>query len=319
MRLLERNNAGEVQLTEEFGDNVPAYAILSHTWGTEEVVFRDVADNVGQDKLGYNKISFCGDQAWRDGLRYFWIDSCCIDKTNSTELQEAINSMFRWYRNASRCYVYLSDVSVSSRDEEQIQLAFLKSRWFSRGWTLQELLAPPSLAFFSKEGIYLGNKNSLEQQIHQATQIPVDALRGRPLSNFSVPERMLWVKNRETTRKEDKVYSLFGIFDVHMPLLYGEGRDRAFKRLVEEVSRGVGEDLLSMSIMNDETFNSSTERNITPYYHSTRMDPTQDQPGAQLGNANNYYVSHSSGPVVDDGGFGSHADNQNDLCIPEVG
>ena len=113
----------------------------------------------------------------------------------------------------------------------------MKSRWFSRGWTLQELVAPASVEFFSKEGEYLGNKRSLERHIHEVTEIPVKALARQPLSDFSVPERMLWAENRDTTRKEDKVYSLLGIFDVHMPLIYGEGREKAFKRLRDETHK----------------------------------------------------------------------------------
>ena len=112
MRLLERNNSSEFSLTQDFGDDIPRYAILSHTWGadTEEVTFRDLMDGTGKSKAGYNKIRFCGEQARRDGLQYFWVDTCCIDKSNNNELSEAINSMFRWYRNAAKCYVYLSDV-----------------------------------------------------------------------------------------------------------------------------------------------------------------------------------------------------------------
>ena len=112
MRLLERNSAGEFVLTKDFYDEIPQYAILSHTWKDgEEVTFKDLMDGTGKGKTGYDKIHFCAQQAKRDGLQYFWVDTCCIDKSNSVELQEAINSMFRWYQNAVKCYVYLSDVS----------------------------------------------------------------------------------------------------------------------------------------------------------------------------------------------------------------
>ena len=115
MRLLERNSDGEFGLTEDFGDHVCRYAILSHTWGadTEEVTFRDLMDGTGKSKAGYDKIRFCGEQAGRDGVQYFWVDTCYIDKSNSTELAAAINSMFRWYQNAAKCCVYLSDVSTT--------------------------------------------------------------------------------------------------------------------------------------------------------------------------------------------------------------
>jgi Heterokaryon incompatibility protein (HET) len=179
MRLLKRNNTGEFSLTKDFViDNmIPRYAILSHTWGadTEEVSFKDMIDDTSTSKPGYDKIRFCGEQARHDDLQYFWIDTCCIDKSNSTELHEAINSMFRWYRNAAKCYVYLSDVSRTtlSADGKPSQppweSSFRKSRWFTRGWTLQELVAPAVVEFFSKEGEKFGNKSSLERHIHEVT------------------------------------------------------------------------------------------------------------------------------------------------------
>ena len=171
MRLLELKAHVEFSLTEFIGDNTPPYAILSHTWGAdgEEVIFKDLMEGTGKNKAGYQKIRFCGEQAATDGLRYFWVDSCCIDKSSSAELQEAINSMFRWYHDAARCYVYLSDVSIGDYNQNNQLSQFLwesdfrASRWFTRGWTLQELLAPTSVEFFSKEGNRLGDKQSLEQ------------------------------------------------------------------------------------------------------------------------------------------------------------
>jgi heterokaryon incompatibility protein (HET) len=236
MRLLKRNNTGEFSFTEDLLVSDDRYAILSHRWGpdTEEVSFKDMIDGTGKRKPGYNKIRFCGEQAERDGLEYFWIDTCCIDKSSSAELHEAINSMFRWYRDAAKCYVYMADVKSSQLPWE---LSFRMSRWFTRGWTLQELVAPAIVEFFSEEGEQLGNKKSLERHIHEVTGIPFKALRGSPLSDFSVPERMLWAEKRETTRKEDKAYSLLGIFDVYMPLIYGEGGENAFRRLREEMDK----------------------------------------------------------------------------------
>jgi hypothetical protein len=245
MRLLKRNNVGEFSLTKDFGDHVSRYAILSHTWGldTEEVTFRDLMDGTGKNKAGYGKIRFCGEQASRDGLRYFWVDTCCIDKSNNTELAEAINSMFRWYRDAAKCYVYLADVSIAKRKASNQfsgftwESAFRASRWFTRGWTLQELLAPGSVEFFSQEGKRLGDKRTLERQVHEITGIALSALHGAPLSQFGVDERLLWAENRQNTRKEDKAYSLLGIFDVYMPLIYGEGGDNALIRLREEIDK----------------------------------------------------------------------------------
>jgi hypothetical protein len=234
MRLLQLHNHGEVSLTKDSIDNIPPYAILSHTWGAddEEVTFEDLTHGVGKDKAGYGKISFCEKQAAGHGLQYVWIDTCCIDKSNFSELTEALNSMFRWYSEAARCYVYLADVS-----ERDWRVGFDNSRWFTRGWTLQELVAPRSVEFFSREGKRLGDKNSLCQQISKITGIPTNALQGEPLSSFSVDVRISWAKNRQTKRKEDKVYSLMGMVDVRLPLIYGEGEKEALERLYSEIKR----------------------------------------------------------------------------------
>ena len=249
MRLLQRKHGGRYSLTEFVGDAIPPYAILSHTWGPdqEEVTFADLEQDAGTTKAGYRKLQFCADQAAKDGLRYFWVDTCCIDKSSSAELSEAINSMFAWYRDAARCYVYLSDVSTSSLTssltsstpaQQHWNRAFQQSRWFTRGWTLQELVAPVSVEFFSAEGERLGNKYSLVQELHSVTGISSEALQGsRPLDQLSVDERMSWVGQRKTKREEDAAYSLLGIFDVHMPLIYGEGRRKAFARLQREIDR----------------------------------------------------------------------------------
>jgi hypothetical protein len=247
MRLLEHNDAGKIKLTRYFiGDDVPQYAILSHTWGadTEEVSFNDMIDGTAESKFGYDKIRFCAEQARRDGLRYFWVDTCCIDKSNNTELSEAINSMFRWYRHSTKCYVYLRDV-ITTNSSVSWTKAFRNSRWFTRGWTLQELIAPTSVEFFSNDGRELGNKKTLEREIQKITGISIEALQGSPLSGFSVKRRMSWIEKRDTTRKEDKAYSLLGIFDVYMPLIYGEGRDNAFKRLREEIDKSLKEQSFS--------------------------------------------------------------------------
>ncbi|KAG4439200.1 hypothetical protein IFR05_005321 [Cadophora sp. M221] len=243
MRLLHFNNDGQFSLTEFFDDDIPDYAILSHRWGPEEVTFRELTDGTSKGKAGYGKIQFCGAQARRDSLEYFWVDTCCIDKSSSAELSEAINSMFRWYQKAVTCYVYLSDVSTLKRKASDAsaectwESAFRASKWFTRGWTLQELLAPRSVEFFSREGKRLGEKRTLEQQIHEITGIPAMALRDNPLSHFDIDERFSWVKTRQTTRGEDKAYSLFGIFDVQMPLLYGEGEGKSFQRLREAIDK----------------------------------------------------------------------------------
>jgi len=243
MRLLKLRDDGTLSLTNDLSDDIPQYAILSHTWGSdeEEVTFNDIMKVTGQHKKGYRKIQFCSKQAALDKLQYLWIDTCCIDKSNNAELSEAINSMFRWYQNAAKCYVFLSDVSKSSTAQIEGPLRstwkkeLRESRWFTRGWTLQELIAPSSVEFFASDGQRLGDKRSLEPLLHDITGIPVCGLQGSPLSDFSIDERMSWSKHRGTKKKEDKAYSLLGIFDVHMPLIYGEGEEKAFSRLRREI------------------------------------------------------------------------------------
>ncbi|EMR91224.1 putative beta transducin-like protein [Botrytis cinerea BcDW1] len=244
MRLLQYSETGRFTLTKDFigDDQIPPYAILSHTWGPsdEEVTFQDIVNGTGEIKPGYEKIRFCGEQAKQDGLLYFWIDTCCINKSNGAELSRSINSMFRWYRNAARCYVYLSDVSgysVSGNHKCIPQLwesDFRKSKWFTRGWTLQELLGPVSIEFFSRERRRLGDKSSLIIQISEITNIPRTALEGYPLSQFSVEERLQWIQHRQTTLEEDKAYSLLGIFDVYILPIYNEGLASAHARLLDE-------------------------------------------------------------------------------------
>lgn len=196
MYLLQLEEDSKLVLTKHDTDDVPPYAILSHTWGadTDELTLQDVKSETGQDKAGFAKVRFCGEQAAKDGLQYFWVDSCCIDKTSSSELSEAIVSMYAWYERSSKCYVYLQDVSTRKRDDhghpkDAWKAAIQSSRWFTRGWTLQELLAPRSVDFFLRDRDLLGDKATLEVLIKTITKIPIQALRGALLSGFSVYER----------------------------------------------------------------------------------------------------------------------------------
>jgi hypothetical protein len=239
MRLLKYTSDDGLGLLEFLSADgkVPPYAILSHTWQEEqEVTFDDLRSGNGRHKTGYQKIVFCAQQAQRDGLDYCWVDTCCIDKSSSAELAEAINSMFRWYQNAQKCYAYLSDVSSYTTDSNGVisrrwKPAFRQSRWFTRGWTLQELVAPVSVEFYSKEEELLGSKATLAQLLCEITRIPVEVLQGESFSDCSVTERFSWAAERNTTRAEDQSYCLLGMFDIQMPLLYGEGRQKARKRL----------------------------------------------------------------------------------------
>ncbi|KAF2035026.1 TPR-like protein [Setomelanomma holmii] len=238
MRLLHLDQSGKLVLTDFRGKPIPPYAILSHRWGhpDSEVSFQDLASNDHQKKDGYRKIGFCVKQAAQDQLQYFWIDTCCIDKWNRRELSSSINSMFRWYKNAARCYVFLSDVSASAiQQQSDWEASFEASKWFRRGWTLQELIAPVSVEFFSCEGWQLGDKTTLEQLVHKITSIPLAALRNCPLDQFTTAERIHWAENRETTEEEDGVYCLLGLFDVSMPVSYNEGKEKALRRFLAEV------------------------------------------------------------------------------------
>ncbi|KFA71346.1 hypothetical protein S40288_08954 [Stachybotrys chartarum IBT 40288] len=218
----------------------PEYAILSHTWGSakEEVSFQDMQYlAAAKKKAGFEKIAFTCRQARANGLEYVWIDTCCIDKHSSAELSEAINSMFRWYKLAKVCYVYLADVSQASKDGLGQQASvdeFSQSRWFTRGWTLQELLAPKRIIFFTKDWNIIGTMNELKTHVANITQIRPCYLDGEPLHKASVAERMSWASLRQTSRVEDIAYSLLGIFDINMALLYGEG-EKAFQRLQREI------------------------------------------------------------------------------------
>ena len=197
--------------------------------GTEEVSFQDLPQEYAKQMLGYRKILSCCAQANSDGFDYVWIDTCCIDKRSSSELSEAINSMYSWYRNAEVCYAFLADVS-EVEDPDSPNSTFRNSRWFTRGWTLQELLAPSSLIFYGRDWGDIGSKGSMRDTLSQMTGIDRAALTCNDLEAFSIATKMSWASKRETTRIEDIAYCLMGIFDVNMPTLYGEGKN-AFMRL----------------------------------------------------------------------------------------
>jgi hypothetical protein len=242
MRLLHSDTLNRLILTDFRGKSIPPYAILSHRWSDSEALIEDISNGKYKEKQeGHAKLQFCAKQAAQDGLQYFWIDTCCIDRWNNDERSKAINSMFQWYQNAARCYVFLSDVSLSAATETATapfshwEAAFCASPWFIRGWTLQELIAPVSVEFFSREGQRIGNKTSLEQLIHCTTGIPLAALRCCPLDQFSTSERARWAENRATTEEEDIVYCLLGLLGISMPITYGEGQESARRRLQVEI------------------------------------------------------------------------------------
>lgn len=234
MRLL---NTLTLEFAEFFGSDIPDYSILSHTWESEEVTFKEMKGRspTCQQKKGYQKIQSACNYAHGRGQQYIWIDTCCIDKRSSSELSEAINSMYRWYQDARTCYAYLADVPYED-DIADPASRFRKSRWFTRGWTLQELIAPQRVAFLSQDWKFIYTRSALSKEISEITTIPEICLRDPALCAYtSIATRMSWVSGRNCTRGEDSAYCLLGLFNVNMPLLYGEGDVKAFVRLQEEI------------------------------------------------------------------------------------
>lgn len=328
MRLL-RTDTDELILEDiydEYDINPTKYAILSHTWlaDEEEVKFADLHLPLEELKArrGWSKVEKSKKQACYDGWKYIWIDTLCIDKSSSTELAEAINSMFRWYKKSQVCYAYLSDMPDpyqddslpgwfdahrvkydpahrtddwgctqyspdisasghgSSDDSSPLNdtgrtrsaiptdalpggtaagdadgsgllvkylllaenrfldlVAFRNCRWFKRGWTLQEILAPDEVQFFSTSWTRIHRSPELLLEVSSITQIHVEALsKTRAIETYSIAQRMSWAAHRKTKRIEDRAYSLLGLFNINMGIIYGEG-ERAFRRLSEELLR----------------------------------------------------------------------------------
>ncbi|KAI1456324.1 HET-domain-containing protein [Annulohypoxylon moriforme] len=224
---------------EKSGIAVEKYAILSHRWlaREDEILFQDIESNdhtLLEKKLGLYKLTQCCKQAESDGLKYVWIDSCCVNRSDSTELQEVINSMYRYYENSQKCYVYLKD-TLQKAGDGPFRLNENED-WFQRGWTLQELIAPREVHFYNKNWQHLGDKKALVNDISIITSVDRNMLlHQEDLQSFSIAERMSWASGRKTTRDEDRAYSLIGLFNVNMPMLYGEGGTKAFLRLQEAI------------------------------------------------------------------------------------
>ncbi|KAJ4301912.1 hypothetical protein N0V90_004008 [Kalmusia sp. IMI 367209] len=263
---------------KEFNEScLPRYAILSHTWGDDEVSYEDMlwlqklkdvpaelrsnqlysfirgtGGGVGfpntpeaiTKRAGYAKIRHTAKLANSLHIQYFWIDTCCIKKESSAELQEAINSMYRWYQKSAICIVFLADagpIPDDTKPVEYLDYALRDSRWITRGWTLQELIAPHLVSFYDRDWNLICDKRDNLRAISLVTGIPPKVLRDQDLSDSSVAQRMSWAANRSTTRIEDIAYSLMGLFDIHMPMLYGEG-DKAFTRLQVKIMKATGDD-----------------------------------------------------------------------------
>ncbi|KIK16064.1 hypothetical protein PISMIDRAFT_114057, partial [Pisolithus microcarpus 441] len=231
---------------EEHSDTEKAYAILSHRWlDGDEVNYLEITELAKmenrdriRERSGYRKIVKSCQQAENDGLKWLWVDTCCIDKRSSSELSETLNSMFRWYENSNKCYAYLHDVDVfPTAPNETSAESGCWPEWFSRGWTLQELIAPMALQFFNKGWQAIGNKRDLATTLEKIMRVPFGVLvDGLASYRPSVAQVMSWAADRRTTRVEDRAYSLMGLLDVNMPMLYGEGK-KAFLRLQQEIIR----------------------------------------------------------------------------------
>ena len=282
MRLL---NVQSLEFTE-FYSNPPEYVIASHRWaeGAEvEAIYIDVKEKRNTEKIGYEKVKGFAGYVRRQvpGVKWLWIHTCCINKQDAQEVTEAINSMFKWYRHAEVCLAYLVDVGNS----EDIA-AFQRSEWFRRGWTLQELLAPRTIVFLtqrcevighkgssetSKRGVLLETGPALENTITSRTTIPYTLLRNYKQSrDLSIKEKLKWLEDRETTRKEDMSYCLFGIFDVSMPAIYGEGGAKARRRLMSALSSENTIDLGALPFVAEAVCDSFAEREFDTCLEGTR-------------------------------------------------
>ena len=228
------------------------YSILSHrwTWGNDEMLYMDVLsmDSGVKSKGGYAKFADACALAGRLGYEFLWMDTCCISKTDAVEMAEAVNYMYRWYSMAKICIAYLQDATFPAQISE--------SEWFDRGWTLQELIAPKNVSFYDRSWNYLGDKISLCNVLVRKTGIPADVLHNSKLPQAcSIAQRMSWAAKRKTTRPEDRAYSLMGLFDVNMPMIYGE-RERAFSRLQEQIiSKSADESIFvwDLDLLEDST------------------------------------------------------------------
>jgi hypothetical protein len=234
-------NTRTFRLEDFVGSSIPQYAVLSHTWGSEEISFRQMQSNFVRFEKGFAKIERTCRLALDDHIDYVWIDTCCIDKTSSAELSEAINSMFEWYRNSVVCYAFLCDLDPSTETE----LGLPHCRWFTRGWTLQELIAPSEVRFYDSAWHFRGTKGDLLERISDITHIDAFYLQNATsllarMRRTHAAVKMSWISYRSTTRVEDMAYCLLGLFNINMPLLYGEG-SKAFRRLQEEILKKDGD------------------------------------------------------------------------------
>ena len=273
MRLL---HAESLCFEEFFDSDAPPYAILSHRWEGKEVAFHEFEAAKKRDGPEFSKIkNFCSFVSRQPGPyvyakpEWVWVDTCCIDKKSSAELSEAINSMFQWYKRAAVCYAYLS--TVNARPGKVQEQQFRENPWFTRGWTLQELIAPREVCFLDCQWNIIGRRTELAAQISAITGVEEDYLRkqepvgGRKSpAKASIATRMSWVSKRMTSRREDMAYCLLGIFDINMPLLYGEG-EKAFMRLQLEIIRNSDDESIFAWTVPDDMRHYRIEGMLAPW------------------------------------------------------
>ncbi|TGO33576.1 hypothetical protein BHYA_0238g00010 [Botrytis hyacinthi] len=248
MRLLDTKDTENLRVQEFSQRNIPSYAILSHRWEEEEVTFEDVKNGDLKQKKGFAKLKECRRRAREDGYDWVWADTCCIDKSSSAELSEAINSMYHWYQESAVCYAYLSDVKEID--------SLSQSKWFTRGWKLQELIAPRHLLLFDTHWRLLGTKGEHATTIEYITRIDRDVILGLLYpGSCNVAQRMSWASERETSREEDLAYCLMGLFDIHMLPMYGEGSQNAYLRLQQEILKRTSDQTLFLWTAAHEPYN----------------------------------------------------------------
>ncbi|THU84277.1 HET-domain-containing protein, partial [Dendrothele bispora CBS 962.96] len=243
MRLLNTENFK----VEEFltDSNIPPFAILSHRWGDNKLLFKDIQNlKTAKKKPGWPKVRDACKYVKKYRFKYIWIDTCCIDKSSSAELSEALNSMYKYYGDSQVCIAYLGDVPGGKSEERFGESGwFRKSEWFRRGWTLQELIAPRYMIFLDEDWNQIGTRYSMRKVISmkviglvKITSIPVDVFeKPGKIDDYSIAQKMSWAAFRETKRAEDMAYCLMGLFGVNMPPIYGEGGQKAFMRLQQEI------------------------------------------------------------------------------------
>ena len=264
----------DLRLCEFVEKRIPPYAILSHTWGNheDEISYTEfVKREQTRDFDPQSKIVKACQLAWSESWEFLWVDTCCIDKTSSADLTESINSMFRWYSDATICYIYLADVRIHARPDEGSYKRFRESRWFSRGWTLQELLAPSKAIFLDKDWEIIGTKESLCKHLTKITGIADYHLFHH--ESASVAQKMSWASHRTTTRTEDLAYCLLGIFNVNMTLIYGEG-ENAFRRLQEEIIRNsTDQSIFAWAAESGQTWKGMLAKNPLAFRFASRIIP----------------------------------------------